>query len=100
MLYPEQPLQSSSSDAVVPPPPQPHSEERPHKRLRCKQRVDERAVEVETGQHSTTDSNQEVSLSVPSEDFYRMVMRALMEAFVWKLQTVELQLCMHMCIEI
>ena len=78
--YLEHPLQSSSSDAVVPPPPPPHREERPHKRLRFKQCIDERALDVKANHQSITEGSQELSLSVASEDFYRMAMRSVMEA--------------------
>ena len=78
--YLEHPLQSSSSDAVVPPPPPPHREERPQKRLRFKQRNDERVLDVKANHQSITEGPQELSLSVASEDFYRMAMRSVMEA--------------------
>ena len=78
--YVEHPLQSSSSDAVVPPPPPPHREERPQKRLRFKQRNDERVLDVKANHQSITEGTQELSLSVASEDFYRMAMRSVMEA--------------------
>ena len=66
-----QPFHDSSSGGV-PPPPQPHSEQRPLKRLRFKQTVEDRPAASKDSVAGTVDTSLQSLPSVPSEDFYRM----------------------------
>jgi hypothetical protein len=79
------PMQGNNSDAAVPPPPQPHSEQRPQKRLRFKQSVAERPAAPKDGAQETAGSRPQLLYDVSSEDFYRMCMHSPMEVLfvIW-----------------
>ena len=74
-----------SSDGVVPPPPQPHSEQRPLKRLRFKQGVEDRPAVPKDSPLGTDVGSLQSLHDVPSEDFYRMCTLSSMEVFflIW-----------------
>ncbi len=75
------PPPESSADAVVPPPPQPHSAQRPQKRMRFKQSVEETPAAPEASAQSHFASSPQLLHEAASEDFYRRSMCSPMEGY-------------------
>ena len=75
------PLHETSADAGVLPPPQPHSAQRPQKRMRCKQSVDETRAAPEASAQNNLASSPQLLNEASAEDFYRKSMCAPVEGY-------------------